>query len=83
MVKKVLKTMLISWNRYDKTLILGFSNSLRFILVCHKSWQFPRKINWSDNSVKYFINSRYFTPTKATEKLPEINPFYSFFKEHF
>ena len=83
MVKKVLKTMLISWNRYDKTLILGFSNSLRFILVCHKSWQFPRKINWSHNSVKYFINSRYFTQTKATEKLPEINPFYSFFKEHF
>ena len=74
MVKNVLKNMLISWNRYDKMLILGFSNSLHFILVCHKSWK---------KLVKYFINSRYFTRTKATERLPEIIPFYSFFKEHF
>ena len=83
MVKNVLKNMLISWNRYDKMLILGFSNSLHFVLVCHKSWKFSRKINCSDKLVKYFINSRYFTRTKATERLPEIIPFYSFFKEHF
>ena len=72
MEKKVLKNMLISWNGYDKKLILEFSNSLHSILVYHKSWQFPRKINWSDKSVKYFINSRYFTRTKATERLPMI-----------